>query len=106
MALLAPPAEILDLANGEAAEFRILRVDRGELNIATRLEPQGKTIPVLRLFVPPEDKPLGAPYWDVTSRTLVARLDPIIDMLVGTRRRIRVTKFGVAPTARHQVDVL
>lgn len=106
MAFLDPPAEILDLADGESVEFTIQRVDRGELRIETRLEPEGKIVPVLRLWVPSADKPLGAPYWDVTSRTLQARLEPTLQMLVTGRRRIRVTKFGVAPTARHQVDFL
>lgn len=106
MAELKAPAELLDLADGESVEFSVLRSEKGELRIETRLEPEGKVVPVLRLWVPAEDKPTGAPYWDVTSRTLQARLEPVLDQLVGTRRRIRVTKYGVAPTARHQVDFL
>ncbi len=106
MALLEPPFEILDLADGQSTEFRVLSVQRGEARIQTRLEPEGKLVPVLRVHVPPEDKTLGAPYWDITSRTLQARLEPMLDMLVRTRRRIRITKFGVAPTARHQVELL
>lgn len=106
VAMLEPPYEILDLADGESAEFRILRYQRGEVTIQTRLEPQGKTVPVIRVWVPPEDKPLGAPYWDITSRTLQARLEPVLDMLVVRRQWIRITKHGVAPTARHSVEFL
>jgi len=106
MAILDAPAEILDLADGQSVEFAILRYDRGELRIEPRLEPEGKIVPVLRLYVSAQDKPAGAPYWDVTSRTLIARLDPVIDQLVASGRRIRITKFGFAPSARHQVDFL
>lgn len=106
MSPVESPYELLDLANGESAEFRIVKFERGEARIETKLEPTGKVVPVLRVHVPPDDKPLGAPYWDITSRTLIARLDPVIDGLVAGRRRIRITKFGVAPSARHQVDFL
>lgn len=99
------PFEILDLRDGQSVEFRILKYEWGQTRIETRLEPEGKVVPVLRVWVPPEDKPLGAPYWDITSRTLQERLRPIIAGLVAARRRLRITKFGVAPTARHQVEV-
>lgn len=106
MSPVEAPYELLDLADGESAEFRILKVERGEARIETRLEPEGKVVPILRVHVSGEDKPLGAPYWDITSLTLIARLDPVIDKLVAGRRGIRITKFGVAPSARHQVDFL
>lgn len=106
MALLEAPAELLDLADGESVEFSVLRFLKGELRIETRLEPEGKVVPTLRVWVPPEDKPMGAPWWDITSRTLQARLEPVLEQLVGSRRRIKITKYGVAPTARHQVDFL
>lgn len=106
MAMLEAPFELLDLSDGEAEEFSILRFEKGEIRIETRLEPEGKVVPVLRVWVSAEDKPLGAPYWDITSRTLQARLDPTLEMLLTTHRRIKITKYGVAPTARHQVDFL
>ena len=106
MSAVEAPYELLDLANGESAEFSIQRFERGEVRIETRLEPEGKVVKVLRVHVSGQDKPLGAPYWDITSLTLIARLDPVLGQLVASRRRIRITKFGVAPTARHQVDFL
>jgi len=106
MSPLEAPIELLDLADGESVEFSILRFEKGETRIETRLEPGGKVVPVLRLFVPGVDKPLGAPWWDITSRTLQARLEPVLAQLVASRRRIKITKYGVAPTARHQVDFL
>lgn len=106
MAVLEGPIELLDLADGESVELSVLRYERGEIRIETRLEPEGKVVPCLRLFVPPPDKPLGAPWWDVSSRTLQARLEPVLAQLVASGRRIKITKYGVAPTARHQVDFL
>lgn len=106
MAELKGPMELLDLADGESVEFSISRWEQGEIRIETRLEPEGKVVPCLRLFVPAEDKPMGAPWWDVTSRTLQARLEPVVAQLVASRRRIRVIKHGVAPTARHEVHFL
>jgi len=106
MALLEAPIELLDLADGESVELSVWRVLKGEVRIETRLEPEGKVVPTWRIWVPAADKPLGAPYYDVTSRTLQARLEPVLDDLVRTHRRIKITKYGVAPTARHQVDFL
>lgn len=106
MALLPAPAEILDLADGESVEFRVLRWEDGELEIRARGAPAARKVRTLRMHVPPEDKPVGAPYWDATAGNLVARLLPILDMVVRDGRRLRVTKHGVAPAARHQVDVL
>ena len=106
MALLDPPAEILDLADGESVTLRVLRYERGGLFITPRGAPAGRDVEAVRLHVSPEDKPVGAPYWDLTARTTIARLLPVLDQLVSTRRPIRITKHGVAPAARHQIDFL
>ena len=106
MAEIPGPLDLLDLANGQSVTFRILKAERGETRIETRLEPQGKVVPVLRLHVPPEDKPMGAPDGGVTALTLQARLEPIMMELIASGRRLKVTKFGTPPAARHQVDFL
>lgn len=106
MAILSPPAEILDLADGQSETFRVLRWEEGQLMITPRGAPAGREVTVLRLHVPPEDKTMGAPYWDATAGNLVARLLPMLDVVVRDGRQLRVTKHGVAPYARHQVDVL
>ena len=106
MALLTLPAELLDLANGESREFRVLRWEEGGMVIRQRQAPAGKEVTAIRMHVPPEDKPAGAPYWDATAGNLVARLRVILDDVVASRRPIRVTKHGEAPVARHQVDFL
>ena len=106
MALLDPPAELLDLGDGESVTFTILRYQLGELQVQPRAVAALKTVSALRLFVSAEDKPVGAPYWDATAGNLIARLLPVIDGLVATHRRISVTKIGLAPLARHRVDFL
>ncbi len=106
MALLSNPAEILDFIGYDSVEFNVTRWEDGELTIQTRGSPAARQVRTVRMHVPPSDKPVGAPYWDATAGNLVARLLPILDTVVLDRRRLRVTKHGVAPAARHQVDVL
>lgn len=106
MALLDAPTEILELGDGESTTFTILRYQRGEIFIIPRGLPAGKEIPIIRLHVSSADKPIGAPYWDVTAGNLIARLLPMLDQLVAGKRPIKVTKHGQAPFARHQVDFL
>ena len=106
MAILEAPVELLDLPDQGSETFKILRYERGELVITTRGAPGSKTVLAIRLHVPPEDKPVGAPYWDVTAGNLIARLLPVLGQLVSSGRRIRVPKHGIAPVARHQVDFL
>ena len=106
MAMLARPWEPLDLANGESVEFRVLRWEVGEMEVRPRAAPAGKVIEAVRMWTPPEDKPAGAPYWDATAGNLVARLKPMLEELVASGRRIKVTKEGEPPAARHRVDFL
>ena len=106
MATLTPPAEILDLTDGQSVTFKVLKWEQGELFITTRGAPVGHDVKTVRMHVPPEDKPVGAPYWDATAGNLVARLLPMLDMIVRDKRTLQVTKHGFPPSARHQVDVL
>ena len=106
MALLDSPADLLELHDGQSVEFSPLRFLSGELVIQPRTSPVGKTVPALRIWVSLADKPSGAPYWDVTAGTTIARLLPILPELVSGRRRLRLTMRGIAPASRHQIDVL
>lgn len=106
MAILEPPAELLDFKERPSETFSILRWQKGELEIRPRAAPAGKIVPVIRMWVPPEDKPVGAPYWDATAGNLIARLLPMLDELVASGRKIRVTPEGKAPVLRHRVDFL
>ncbi len=106
MVMLEGAVELLDLADGASETFRVLRWEKGELEIQPRQAPSGRIVTAVRMHVPQEDKPLGAPYWDATAGNLVARLLPVLDGLVASGRKIRVTKHGAPPFARHQVDFL
>lgn len=106
MAMLELPIEILDIPDGGSETFRVLRWQRGEVEIRPRAAPAGKVVEAIRMHVPPEDKLTGAPYWDATAGNLVARLLPALDQIVASGRPIRVTKHGIPPFARHQVDFL
>ena len=106
MPRLEPPTELLDLETGASETFKVLRWLSGDLEIQPKAAPGFKVVPALRIWVPAEDKPAGAPYWDVTAGNLIARLLPMLDDLVASGRQIRVTKEGIAPAARHRVDFL
>lgn len=106
MVKLEGPVELLELAEGESAEFRVLRWERGELEIRPRHAPAGKIVDAVRLYVPPEDKPAGAPYYDITAGTTIARLLPVLNNVVAAGQRLRFTKRGVPPSARHEVAFL
>ncbi len=103
---LPPPAEILDLADQEGVSFKVTRWEVGKSFITPRGAPAGRWIRTLRMHVSAEDKPAGAPYWDATAGNLVARLEPMLPAVVSAGRTLRVMKHGIAPYARHQVDVL
>lgn len=106
MAMFEGAVELLDLTDGGSETFRVLRWEKGELEVRPRAAPAGKIVTAIRMHVPPEDKPSGAPYWDATAGNLVARLLPTLDGVVASGRPIRVTKHGIPPFARHEVTFL
>ncbi len=102
---LPEPYEILDLGDGESKSFVGVRYERGTMMIKPRYRgaPAEKEIPVLRVHVRKEDDPFFPHYWDITSKTCMAQILP---MLMDPRARdylITVTKYGVAPRARFTV---
>ncbi len=106
MAALAGPFEILDLQDGEVAQFRVLRVETGDVPITPTRTRVTEIVPATRLHLPPGAKRTGLPYWDVTSKTLQAQLAGVDagGGLVG--RTVRITAFGVQPRKRFQLEVL
>ncbi len=105
MAILAEPAEILDLGDGASVTLKVQRLEVGEMVITQTGAATSKTIPVLRVHVEPGTKPAGLAYWDVTSKTLQAQLKALAPQIVGTGRAVLVTKIGVAPRARFTVTL-
>jgi len=105
---LVSPFEILEMRDGEVREFTVLRWEEGTLTIRPRYPgaPALKVVTGMRLFVPREDKPLGAPYWDVTSGTLRVQLKSIFETVPGPPWRLRIRKVGEAPKARFEATYL
>lgn len=98
-------AEILELADGETKTLTILDWTIGEMTIVPKAGPPAKRIRVLRVNVPPADKPLGPAYWDITGQTLIEQLLPYLHQPGFQRRRFAVTKHGIPPTARFALRV-
>ena len=105
MDLLKEPFELLDLKDGEALTFAIDSYEEGDAIIHPRYPgaPAEKRIPVMRLHLPAEYKLMGAPYWDVTSKTLQAQLRPLLKQLIESKRELTVTAHGRAPAKRYSV---
>ena len=101
------PFEILELRDGETIRLRVVNFEFGEAVIHPRYAgaPAEKRIPVLRLYVPPEYKPRGPPYWDVTSKTLQAQLKPLLAELKASGKEFTITAFGAAPSKRFSVRI-
>ncbi len=86
--------------------FRVLSWDTGRLAILPRHSAAVKEVDVLRLHVPPEDKPDGPPYWDVTSARLIAMLRPILPIISRTGARLVVDATGDPPATEYQLAFL
>ena len=100
---MPPPFELLDLADGESRSFAVLSAERGETEITLSDGSGRKVVPVLRLHLSQADKAFGPPYYDVTSRTLQAQLEPQLFASAYRPRVFTITKSGVAPAARFTV---
>jgi len=106
--LLEGPYDILEMVDGEVREFTVLRWEEGDIVIHPRWPgaPPRKVVKGVRVYVRREDKPLGAPYWDITPGTLVVTLKEIFATQPGPPWRIRIRKVGEAPKARFEVQFL
>lgn len=105
MALLTG-AEILELEDGEAKDLRVVEYELGEMIIHPKAGPPDKRVRVLRLHVRGEDKTVGPPYWDVTGQTLIEQLLPYLKRPDFRALAFRVTKYGIAPKARFQLQIV
>jgi len=105
MATLPEPYELMDLQDKEAVTFRVTRYEEGEIPIKTTEEPGGKIVHACRVHVPREDKPIGLPYYDITSKTLCVQIEPFLRDPVQRARRFTVTAHGVRPRKRFSLEV-
>jgi hypothetical protein len=104
MALLIA-AEILELTDGESKALHITGWELAEMDIQPRDGRPEKRIRVLRVKVPPGEKPAGPAYWDITGQTLIEQLLPYLHQPNYQRFTFTITKYGVAPKARFGVKI-
>jgi hypothetical protein len=102
---LPGPYEIFELVDGETRELTITAFETGEVTIHPLHTTQPKVVTALRVVVPRESKILGPPYWDITSKTLVAQMLPYLEAGGYTGKKFVIKKFGIAPKARFTLEV-
>ena len=105
---LVGPIEFLDLADRESMDLKIVSWERGVTKISTirRDREVEIDIPVLRVHVTAETKPLPPRYYDISSKTLQAQLLPLLLAPRFERWTYRVTAYGVAPRKRFSLERL
>ncbi len=103
---ISSPYEIFDLASGGELVTRVTAFEQGRATIKPARAPQGVEVDVVRIHVPPEDKPHVPSYWDLTATRLLPTLVAALPGVVTGRRWIRIRKEGVAPRARFSLEVL
>lgn len=105
MAELPGPFEIFEIEDGQSIELKLIKYETGEMLIHPAYRPAGKWIQGLRVWVQEGTKEFFPFYWDITSQTLVAQLEPMLAAPDGMARTYIVTKHGSGPKARFSVEV-
>jgi hypothetical protein len=123
---LPEPMELLDLEHGNSIQLQIDRYERGTTvihptaptarHLRLMMEQQGLTapppigtpisveIPVLRVWGRRLDVPSQAPYWDITSKRLIADLGARLYATGGAPLIVKLTAVGVKPHKRYSVE--
>jgi hypothetical protein len=103
---LDPPASILEAGAGLDIAFRVHRAERGNLILPANQRLQGGIVPALRVWIAAADEPEAPAYWDITSRQLIAALDPLIPWAIERRRRVHICALGTPPRIAYSVDLI
>lgn len=108
VAELPSPYEILELESGESATFGVRGYEVGMATISPRYTgaPEEKTIPVVRVLVPREDKEYAPYYYDITSKRLVGSIIPILQEGVPEGKKIKITAHGTRPRKHFSVEIV
>ena len=103
---LVGPYELLDLPDRGVARLRVTSWERGSILIHPRYEgaPEEKVVPALRVHLTMSSKPLPPHFYDITSKTLMAQLVPLLMERDYDRYEYVITKYGVAPKARFTLE--
>ena len=100
------PFELLELQDGQTIDLRVESWKLGKALIHPRDGRPPKEIPVLRVQVPPGDKPTLPTYWDLTSKHLVAALVGHLEAGGGAPRIFQITWHGIGARGRPSLEVL
>jgi hypothetical protein len=108
MVKLAGPYEVFELSDKQSAELVITGYTKGEVEIHPRYAgaPERKVVTAMRVFVDPATKPTGPAWWDITSQTLIAQLEPFLAGVAKAPRRVKLVAHGVAPSKRYSVELV
>lgn len=103
---LLGPYELLELRDREHVVLRIVSHELGSMVIHPRWPgaPAKKEISVLRVHLAEGTKPYPPMYFDITSKTLIAQLQPFLLERDFERYDFVITKFGVPPRARFTLE--
>jgi len=101
---VASPFEIKDFLDGEVLELVVERYEDGVALFKTREMPAGKEIPVIRLHTTPRWKPVGLPYWDLSSKTLRQQLLGVLGPAPGRRAHLKIQAHGLGLGKRFTVS--
>jgi hypothetical protein len=127
MSELPRPYELLEMADGNSVEIKIKGWIKGTMRIypadwtdkvnasqragsitadqAAAMLRDGKEIDTLRVIVPGERKTTGVGYWDITSLTLIAQLEPYLKIEGYQAKTFTITAQGTAPRKRFTLKV-
>jgi hypothetical protein len=85
--------------------FRVVSWEERPITFQPRGESQPKTVPGLRLHIRPDDASEGVPYWDITSKRLIATLLPLLPGIAGTNTRLEISKAGDGLQSSYSVTI-
>lgn len=103
---VAPPYDILELADGESRDLTVTEMGTGSMVITPRDGRPAREIRVTRLTVPQSTKAAPPDYWDVTSQLIQPTLQALLSAPGALPKRIRITKSGSGPSSRLSVTDL
>lgn len=108
MSALPKPFELFELPDKAVTSFTPTAYEEGRMTIQPRTPANApvKEIDALRVHVTGKDKPIGLPYYDITSTTLIAQLTPLLPNAIAAKKKITITAFGIAPAKRFTVEVV
>lgn len=102
---LPGPYEIFELPDGGKSRLRVMDWKLGLIFIQTADVPAGKEVKAMRIYVTSETKPIGVNWYDITSQTLIAQLQPYLEIAGYQQKAFTITKYGVRPKARFMLEV-